>query len=298
MARFNAIKIDQLPFPDILTRPDFESLLAEYKAKLPEYIADENARADVAAILNASIEGDLINALLETFAYFIMTKNGEINDNAKALMLPYAYGTTLDVLAYNLYGVSRLVGETDAELRGRAMLAWEALSTAGPYGAYVFHAKSAYAGIKDVAVLGPESGLVSPGQVKVLVLAEAGNGTPPPAMLAAVQAYLNDDDRRPLTDQVIVAGPTIKNYTVQATLRIAAGPGAAISESEARAKVAAYVADRQFIGGLVPISGLYSALTVEGVEQVILAAPTADVASAASEAPYCTGIALTIELVD
>lgn len=297
MARFSPIRIDRLPFPDVISRVDFEAILSEFKAKLPEFISDEQTRADVIAVLSAPIEGDLIEALLQTFAYFYMTKLAEENDKAKAVMLPYAYGSTLDVLAYNLYGTSRLEGESDAALRERAMLSWEALSTAGPYGAYTFHAKSAHPRVKDVAVLGPESGLVQPGEVKVVILSDAANGVPAPSVIDAVSAYLNDGERRPLTDKVIVAPAEILSYTIEATLEIGAGRDFTSIKSAASAKLAAYIKERHIIGGTVPLSGVMAALHVEGVERVVLARPLADVIAAVDQAPFCSGFSIFTERV-
>lgn len=287
--------MDRLPFPDVLTPVDFEATLADFKAKLPTFIPDEAMRANVLAILASPIEGDPLNALLQTFAYYYMTKVGEENDKAKALMLPYAYGTTLEILAWNLYGVSKLEGETDDELRDRAILAWEALSTAGPYGAYTFHTRSAHPRVKDVNVLGPESGLVDPGQVMVVVLSKDANGAPSPSMISAVVSYLNADDRRPLTDQVLVQSASILTYSIEATLRLAPGPDHSVIREAAKTKLAAYVAARHKIGAPVPVSGLHAALTVEGVEQVVLTAPLADIVPTDVEAPFCSGFTILTE---
>lgn len=295
MARFSPIRIDRLPFPDVLARVDFEATLADFKTKLPTFIADDALRASITAILNAPIEGDPLVALLETFAYFYMTKVAEENDKAKALMLPYSTGTTLEVLAYNLYGTSRLEGEDDDALKERAMLSWEALSTAGPYGAYTFHALSAHPRVKGVNVLGPESGQVEPGQVKVVVLSKDANGAPSPSMIAAVIAYLNADERRPLTDQVLVESAAILTYSIEATLKIAPGPDHSVIVAAAKERLALYVAERHRIGAIVSISGLLAALTVEGVEQVVLSAPLADIQADGSQAPFCSGFTVLSE---
>lgn len=291
VSRFSPIAIGRLPFPAILATVDFEAILREFKSKAVDFTRPDLKDA-VKGVLDASIEGDPIVALLETFAYFYMTKVAEENDKAKALMLPYAYGTTLDVLAYNLFGTSRRDGETDEELRARAILSWEALSTAGPYGAYTFHSLSAHPKVKGVNVIGPESGLVDPGQVKVVVLSKEADGVPSPGVVEAVRQYLNATERRPLTDQVLVEACGSKSYSVEATLIVLPGPDAGVIRAAALARLQAYTADRQRIGAPVPLSGLHAALTVEGVEQVNLASPLADVVPAATEAPFCTGITL------
>lgn len=298
MTRFSPIRIDRLPFPNVIVPVDFEAILAEFKDKLPVYIEDDDLRAEIAGILAAPLEGEPLVALLQTFAYFYMTKVGEENDKAKALMLPYSTGRDLEVLAYNLYGTSKLEGESDDALRERAMLSWEALSTAGPYGAYTFHALSAHPRVKGVNVLGPESGEALPGQVKIVVLSKDGNGTASPSMVSAVLSYLNAEDRRPLTDQVLVVAAVPLTYAVQAVIYVSPGPDHEIIKAAVRDRLAAFVGDRQKIGGIVPLSGLHAALTVEGVERVSLVTPTEDLEATELQAPFCTGFLIDVVEVE
>lgn len=281
----------------MLARLDFEAVLVDFKAKLVEFARDDFKDA-IKGVLDASVEGDPINALLETFAYFYMTKVAEENDKSKALMLPYAWGTTLDVLAYNLYGTSRLAGESDVELQDRAMLSWEALSTAGPYGAYQFHALSAHPKVKGVGVIGPETGLVLPGQVKIVVVSRDGDGTPSPGILASVDAYLNAKERRPLTDQVIVEAANPLQYTIEAVLKVAPGPDKESVRQAAIAQLKSFTETKHRVGSLVALSSILAKLTAEGVEQVILTSPLADVVPGPADAPFCAGITVWAEEAD
>ena len=97
--------------------------------------------------------------------------------------------------------------ESDDSLRERIHQSPESFSTAGPEGAYQFHAKSVSTAITDVAVDSP-----SPGEVNVYVLTK--DGLPSQELLNAVDAYLNKKTIRPLTDLTTVLAPTVENYEV------------------------------------------------------------------------------------
>lgn len=97
--------------------------------------------------------------------------------------------------------------ESDDSLRDRIHESAESFSTAGPEGAYIFHAKSVSPTITDVAVQSP-----NPGEVNVYVLTK--DGLPSQEILDAVDEHLNKKTIRPLTDLVHVLAPTVEEYAV------------------------------------------------------------------------------------
>ncbi|MDR7867603.1 MAG: baseplate J/gp47 family protein [Sporomusaceae bacterium] len=101
--------------------------------------------------------------------------------------------------------------ESDDAYRQRIRLAPESFSTAGPGGAYEYHAKKASALIVDVSVISPD-----PGEVEIRPLL-AGGEIPGQEVLDAVTAACNDKSVRPLTDLVSVLAPTVVSYDVDAT---------------------------------------------------------------------------------
>ena len=107
--------------------------------------------------------------------------------------------------------------EGDDSLRERIRLAPEKYSSAGPYHAYVYWAKTAHQDILDVSVLSP-----NPGEVDVYVLMEGGE-LPSSETLDAVDATVSGDKRRPLTDQVTVSAPSQVSYSLDVTYYIASG---------------------------------------------------------------------------
>lgn len=299
MSGYSAIDLSLLPVPDVVETLDYEVILAAMKADLA-------ARApEVAAVL--ALESEPLVKLLEVCAYREVLIRARVNDAAQAVTLARATGTDLDNLAA-LFGVARLVInpgdplavppvaatlESDADLRRRAQLALEGFSTAGPEGAYVFHALSADGDVLDVSATSP-----SPGDVLVTVLSRTGSGTAPAPLLATVQAALNADDVRPLCDNVVVQSAAIVSYAITATLFFYPGPDSAVVMAAAQAAATAYAAAQHRIGRDVTISGLHAALHQPGVQRVVLTSPSAALTIGSAQASWCTAITLANGGVD
>lgn len=296
MTNYTPIDLSTVPAPNVVQALNFETILAEM-------LADLQARDSV---FTALVESDPAYKILEVAAYLELLIRQRVNDGARAVMLAYAAGSDLENLSA-LFGVTRNIldagnpnalppilptYETDTALRYRTQLALEGLSTAGPIGAYQFHALSVD-GVKDAGIQGPPD--TDPGDVLVTILAATGSGTAGAPLIAAVTAVLNDEDIRPLTDQVTVQSAAIVNYEVIATLYIPTGPDPIAVQTAALASVQAFVESRHRVGLDVRLSGLYAALHVGGVERVTLTSPgiTADLVTTASQAPYCTDITLS-----
>jgi phage-related baseplate assembly protein len=293
MSRFTSINLADLPPPPVVEALDYETILAEMRAGV---IAAAPQLAEVLAL-----ESEPVNKVLEVAAYREVLLRQRVNDAARAVMLAHATGGDLDNLAA-IFGVARLVLdpgdpqvippvppvlETDAAFRARVQLALEGPSTAGPEGAYLFWALQT-ASAKDASVASP-----APGEVVVTVLDRDGDGTALPATLSAVDAVLNDQDIRPLTDQVTVQGATILTYAVEADLTLYDGPDSGVVIAAAEAAVAAFVEDQHRLGRDITLSGLYAALHRPGVQRVALIQPAADIVVASDEAAWCTGVTVS-----
>lgn len=288
-----AIDLSQLAMPDAIERLDFEATLVEVlsdlRARFPEY--------------SALTEADPAYKVLEVSVYRELLVRARVNDGVRAAMLATSTGADLDNLAA-LYGVARLVVtpadpgavppvaavmEGDAALRARTQLALEGFSTAGPRGAYLYHALSASGQVLDASVISP-----APGQVLVAVLGRDGDGTPAPDLVAAVAAALDDERVRPLCDQVTVAAAAITPYAVTASLTMFDGPDPEVARAAAEAAVRAYVAEAHRLGRAIRISALHRALHQPGVERVTLASPAGEIECPATHAPWCSAVSVTI----
>ncbi|MET3234341.1 UNVERIFIED_ORG: phage-related baseplate assembly protein [Burkholderia sp. 1263] len=292
------IDLSRLSSPDIVETIDYETLLAERKAKLVSlYPADQ--QAEVTAAL--ALESEPMNIVLQENAYREVVLRQRINDAARAVMLAYAKGKDLEHLAA-LFEVQRLtitpadpendidaVMEGDTDLRARTQLAPQGFSVAGPEGAYISHARNADGLVLDASAVSP-----APCEVVVTILSRAGDGTADETLINKVQAALAADNVRPLTDLVTVQSATIKPYAVRATLVFFAGPDRSVALAEANTRVKAYVDEMHKLGMAITLDGVYAAARAPGVQKVYLDEPAADIPATKSEAPYCT----EIELID
>lgn len=283
------VDLSSLPEPQVIEALEFERVLAEARAALL-VLAPELAEP-------LSVESDPLIKEMQVNAYREVLVRNRINQAARAVMLRFATGADLDNLAA-LFGVTRLVVvpaddeaippvaavmETDDRFRERIVLALDGYSTAGPVGAYVFHALSASADVKDVNVTSPV-----PGEVAVAILSREGDGTPSGSLLMDVEAALNADTVRPLCDTVSVGPATVISYAVDATVELAPGTDTVAVLDAARVAVAEYVDQAHRFGGLVARSGLFAALHRPGVIDVTLTSPAADIEALPAEAPFCT----------
>lgn len=300
----SAIDLSSLPAPTVIEPLDFEVIFSRNKADL---IAAKPELSDT-----LQLESEPLTKLLQDWSYKELLLRQRINEAAKAVMLAYSTGANLDHLVAN-QNVKRLIiqdadpdavppvpelKESDTDLKTRALLAWDSLSTAGPSGAYIFHTLSADPLVKHASVQEPELQLVEgelvsingipPGVVKVTVLSREGNGTASAETLQAVELALINNDVRPLTDLVIVQAAEITEYTVDAQLYLYNGPDATVVIAEAERALAKYVADNHRLGRSITVSGVIAALHQPGVSRVELTTPAADITNSKASAAYCT----------
>jgi phage-related baseplate assembly protein len=280
MNSFVAIDLGQLPAPEVVEQVDYEQILAERKAYAIGLWPVEE-QAEIAARLE--LESEPLTKLLQENAYRETVWRQRVNEASVANMLALAKGSDLENLAGN-FNVKRLViqaakptavppvpllMESDDSLRERAQMAWEGLSTAGPRNSYIFHARSADGQVADATAESP-----APAEAVVTVQSILGDGTASPALLAKVNAYLSDDDRRPVADRL----------TVQSAQVILAA---------ANAQLLAFVHQRRRLGLEVSESIIHASLHVEGVRKVVLE-NWADIVATKYQAPYCTAIDLAL----
>jgi phage-related baseplate assembly protein len=293
------IDLSLLPAPDVIEPLDFEQILAERKAYMVS-LWPESEQEGIAALLE--LESEPLNKLAQESAYRELILRQRINDSARGVMLAFARGSDLDHLGAR-DGVTRLlvdpgdssaipprlpVYESDERFRQRIQLALEGFSTAGPVGAYTFHALAASAKVKDVSIDSHTAGIVT-----VTLLGTDGDGTPDAGLLDTVAAALNDEDVRPLCDTVEVQAAQVVPYQVEASLRYYSGPDQALVKAAAEAAVAAYVAEHHRLGHDITRSGLFAALHRPGVQNVILTAPAEDLVITSAQAAYCTGVTVS-----
>ena len=297
MSSLTAIDLSKLEPPALVQALSFETIYAAVRTRM-------QALCDEAGIpFDATVESEPSAMLLQAAAYVELLLRQRVNDAARGVMVAFATGSDLDQLAA-VFGVQRLVitpatvdglgnpipamMEDDTAFRARVVLAPEGYSVAGPEGAYIFHALSAHADVLGASVASPD-----PGEVVVTILSRTGNGVAAAPLLAAVDAYLSAEERRPLTDFDTIQSATIVNFAITATIRTFSGPDSSTVMDAVQASAEAFAAEVHRLGRDVTLSAVYAALHVPGVSKVTLTSPSADIAIAADEAPWCTAINLT-----
>ena len=264
-----------------------ESMKADLIALIPE----------TAAVLQD--ESEVLVKLIQIWAYRELNLRQRVNDAAKAMSLPYATGSDLDVVAAPfatrmiLTPADPLTGtpavmESDSSLRERAMLGPEGFSVAGPAGAYVKLARQASPDVLDASCTSPE-----PGTVLVSVLSRDEGGVADQALIDQVMAAVSAEDVRPLTDYVVVASAEIIPFVVEAVIKTFNGPDSEVVMTLARSRLDEHIARSYRLGRDITRSSLIAALCPDGVQDVNLIKPAASIVIEPEQAALCTGITIT-----
>lgn len=303
MATSNTIDLSLLPAPTVVEQLDYEQLLEVRKARIVALFAADEQSAIAAAL---ALESEPITVLTQENVERELNLRQRVNEAARAVLLAFARGPDLEHIAAE-YKVARLVitpedtttspptpavMELDEDLRDRAQLAWEGLSTAGPRGAYEFYARSAHGLIADASAISPE-----PCEVVVSVLSRDGIGIASTELLAAVARDLSDEDTRPIGDMLTVQSSAITTYRVVARLYMkSAGPGRDVALAASRQAVLAYVNRPRRQGLSVWRTAITAALHVEGVERLQLIEPATDIPLDRTQAGTC--IEVDVQIAD
>lgn len=175
--------------------------------------------------------------------------------------------------------------ESDEALRRRVLASYQRLPN-GANAAYYEQEAMRYPGVAAAKAVGRARGI---GTVNVVIATHAG--VPDAALLAAVETDLQK--KREIAVDVKVLAPTVETVAVTAALK--AAPGYTFAEVKAGAQSAL---EALFTGGLLGKSVTTARLLtllcgVEGVENVHLTAPAADVAVDATELPMLGTVTLS-----
>lgn len=328
MTQSNTIDLSKLPAPNVVEPLDYETLLAQRKSELlglmPE-LADtlELESEPITIQLQASVYRELnLRQRINQSAKAVMLAYAEDDDLNHLGALLGVQRLTLVEADPNANPPVEEELESNTAFRERIQLSLDGLSTAGPEQAYIYHARSADPRVKDAKVDSPtferavldlgveetlpagaivliptyDAGLAnpSPGDVVLSVLSTEGDGTAPGDLLTAVDSAVSGEDKRPTTDHVIVQTAAIINYTIEAELTIYPGPDGTTVLEAAQAAVDKYTSENHRLGRDITRSGIYAALHREGVQNVDLTAPAADIPVSIAEAAYCTSTSITL----
>lgn len=189
--------------------------------------------------------------------------------------------------------------ESDDILRERIKLAPASFSNAGSRGAYKFFALSASPSVIDVEVLGPgdePTYPVDPGNVHIFPLMDDGSETPT-TVLNEVNAAVNSEKVRPLTDTVSVFAPTRIDYDLEVNVTIFTDAVSGDVQSNIEEALNAFVLEkRQKLGRDIMQSRIIAASMIQGVYNVEVVSPASDLIITPTEFGFCNSV--TVNIID
>lgn len=234
------LDMSKIPTPDAVEPLDFETIRARRIARYCQL-----KEIDVADL--SDNDPDVMR--IEEQSYNELLLRARINDSIRATMLASAKGAGLDDLAKDpLYGggtdheLKRLVldpgdptavppvpptMELDDAFRARLQLAPQALSVAGPEGAYKVIAMGAHPDVVDVDVTSP-----SPCEILVQVLHNSSD----PDIITKVYAALSPKNVRPIGDRVTVEAAVRETSSAHVRVYVSDGPDLSVLQAAAQAR--------------------------------------------------------------
>lgn len=266
------IDLSQMPAPEAIETIDFATIFAALKTNFLARWAAAVAGDESLPAMDTLLDSSPISMALRVAAWREVQLRARFNDGVRQMLLAYATGSNLDHLGAYL-GVTRLDGEADVRYRKRIQLRPEALSLAGPAGAYVYHALTAVPALIDATAIRSADG-----EVTVTLLASADAPQPTAAQIAAVRAALEDTAVAPLTDTLIVQGPEVIDVDIDVDLTLYPGPDGAIVRTAVIKALSALQADNALLNQDLTLSAIYGRAHQTGVQSVRIASPSADTA--------------------
>ncbi len=288
--RFTAIDLSELPPPSIIIPLDVEAAITKMRDGM---VARFPACAGV-----IDLETEPLRKAIEEHSYRATLHYALINDGTRANLLASSWGSNLDHVVA-LLGVSRgtmedaegnLVEESDARLRGRAQLAPDAMSTAGPPGAYIYHAMTQAPWARNASAI-----MTKPGRVRVTILREGADPQPSKDELFDVRSFLLSEDVVPLTDMVEVIGPKVTSTSIVAKLTLYPGPDGETVKNNALLALNTWLETNRLLGMNLRRSAIISRLHAEGVHSVDLIEPATDIILDDTEAYAIKSVTATVE---
>lgn len=256
-------------------------------------VASTDGRVSFATTQNVDVDAGINTAQIEAFANVLgATGNGYVAGDINNILDPQPYLTAAANLATTSGGAD---SESDDALRTRIKSAPSQFSNAGSSGAYRFHALTASPAIIDVGVVGPPT--TSPGVVNVYPLMADGSTTPAP-IIALVEAALNDEKIRPLTDTVNVLSPTVVDFDIEVELTAYTDADTVALQAAVEAALNEYKALKsQRLGQDIVLSQIVGRCLnsgVAGVYDVAVVSPATDLTIADTEVAICGTVTVSV----
>ena len=300
----STVDFSQLPEPTLIQELDYESIFNERKEKFIALypVAEQNQWR---TILNR--ESDPVVKVLQENAYLELLYRNKCNADARSLLLAYAEGPDLDHLALTEYGLMRLIVtpadnsvvppspaiyESDDRLKERCLLQYDGMNTAGSSNAYNFFTLTADGRVDGVKV---HSDTDKPYLLDIIISqVDSQNGEAIQELIDIVQAALDPEHVRPVCDRPIVKSSIAKPYQITTRLFVGKNAEDSLLLEAANIRIQNYIQKARKNGQSIRLSALYAALHVDGINRVVIDAPSADIEIDVSHHPHCTATSITI----
>ena len=282
-----------LPPPEIIEEITYEAI---FERRLMRFRA-------IAPTYTNLVEGDPVYMLIEAESYEELNLRERINNAYRQTNIIYATGSNLDNLVANINLTRQIktpavlddvgnietpaVLETDDQLRRRYLVAWHALGSA-TFGWYSFHGLQSSEQVKDTF---PKR--TGNGEVTVYIQAEGNDPVPTTDLLTTVRAYMNHLDRRILCDTLVIAPITKVEYQITAEITIENELNAQGTLNTVIAAITEFTEEQEGINKDIALSRIYAILNPDGVSNVSLTSPTANIITTDSQVPVATSIMIT-----
>lgn len=277
------IDLSQLPAPEVVQQIDTSVI---HKRMLSRYC--------VLMDVDAPRVGDPLYNAFSAMSEEVARARQEFQDISLDNMVAFSSGANLQHLAA-ARPVEKFKTETNEQFRRRVQMAPEGFSTAGPIGAYIFHALNAHEDVLDAYPLSPDGFVID-----LYILSRRGNGSASDELLRIVGNHLNAQKLRPLNDHVTVKSALIRSYQIVVELELPLGPGEAETLLVAKKRLEHLAKETHKLGGKVSLSAIDAAAHVQKstesmvsfqpVTDVVIVEPLSSVISDFSSAPFCTQI--------
>jgi phage-related baseplate assembly protein len=300
MSRLSVINLAELGRMQVLETISTEVVLAARMSDLKTRwsASDPPAAAEYDV---EKLEFDPLKINQEVSTYFELMLRDRVNQAARAVTLAFAVGTDLEAIGSRYPGgMPRIAGETADRYRRRVWLSPNLLSPHGTAESYVFWALTGDPTLHDASAITIEG----TGKVFVTIAAESGsvaamewrrttdpltevllhtearpvvNPVPTLQQIIDVRAYILDEARRGLTDEIIVYGPKITHVNYKARIWLFPNVSAELAMTVIENAVAALIEKQRWLGYDHSRMAFDAALAQPGVHHAIIDEPYQDV---------------------
>ena len=343
MSRFVAPDLAALGKPPAVIPVDFEAIRQQRDENIIAAMEKFGVQYDVNTVLTDPI----VIGHSEGGGYQEMLWRQRVNEAIESLSLASAQGSALEHIGGTYTRTDRLYFvsdpnsppdtfeatfdedrqewvETDNHYRARIALSFEAFSTAGPRGAYIFHALE-LDGVRDLAdaeAYSEEQGATysdilhadaySMGDINtpftgradgdpvlapealIIALPTESYGPADQALLDRVWLALSNKEVRPMCDNVRVEAAAVEQYTIDVTLTYLPGADPEPLRLAAVARLETYARARRRVGFDIQREVIGGRAAIDDQVFVTVTSPATNISPGPTGSAECTGVTVTM----